>query len=73
MLVFECKLMTELHERNLNNQAKNLLIKDEILTKEDFMKIEFWFERDPNVNTKISKIIISYFLEERLPLYSKAM
>lgn len=55
MLVFECKLMTEVHEKNLNNQARGLFINNEFLTKENFMKIEFWFERDPNVNTKINE------------------
>lgn len=64
MLVFESKLMTDTHEKSLMRQAADYLQKKDYLTKENFLNIEFWFERDPNVNIKsgiyfiINRIII---------------
>jgi len=52
LLVFESKLMTEAHEKMLVGQAADYLEKKDYLTKESFLNIEFWFERDPNVNVK---------------------
>jgi hypothetical protein len=53
MLLFESKLMTETHEKLIINQAEGSLERDGFLKKKDFLNIEFWFEKDPNVNVKI--------------------
>jgi len=44
--------MTEANEKMLSSQAIDFLEKKDFLSKENFFNIEFWFERDPNVNVK---------------------
>ena len=53
--MFESKLMTEAQERVIITQAADYLENKYFLNKINFLNIEFWFERDPNVNVKSGK------------------
>jgi hypothetical protein len=53
LAIINCKILDENNENNLIMKAEPLLINDSRISKEDFMKIDFWFEKDA---TSISKL-----------------
>jgi hypothetical protein len=65
LTIIEAKIKNDEYFIKLKNENKEKYIKNCYLTKEDYMNIEFWFERDIRVNTKNCKnltlIIFVYF------------
>lgn len=57
LLIIESKIINESNLSAIIKQAESKLIKNNYLNKDDYMSIEFWYERDPSVNIKTSKKI----------------
>jgi hypothetical protein len=56
--LIHCKIMEEAQEGNIIMNASPFIVNNTMIYKEDFMKLEFWFENDPSaiIYSGINKI-----------------
>jgi len=56
--LLHCKILDEGAEYNLNFKAEQYLVNSTLISKDDFLKIEFWFEKDLSTSLKTGKIVL---------------
>lgn len=52
LCLIHCKILEDKEEIKIMKIAENFMVNSTMLRREDFFKIEFWFEKDPSSSLK---------------------
>ena len=71
ILLLEYKILNKNFEENIFEQAKSLYSNYNYLSKENFKKIKFWYEKENNFFGEMSKNNLFYLLGEENKIYEE--
>jgi hypothetical protein len=64
LALLHCRILDDFGENAIFMRSEEFLVDSTFLSKDDFMKIEFWFEKDLSTQLKMGKLNFFLFLDD---------